>query len=186
MKSRKTLSLLAFVVSAMVLLIIPTTQAQAPVPAPNDRCANPQDVAVPIGTPRSSARQCFFFDTSAATAGPIGADVVRDLDDTNDVWFRIMPPCAPMNVFVAATASSYPTEITVVTVGGGSPFFVCDTDLDGTGENFFDSDFVLLGGSVVQHTIGATLAGRDFYYLVTDAAQVTGGLLRVCFTTACL
>lgn len=101
-----------------------------------------------------------------------------------DVWFRIpgpLPACAPLTVTVNATPSSYPVGMFAVTQGGGLPFFVCDTDGNGTGEAFFDLDVVMSGGATLTHTISSVQTGRSFYYLVGGA----GGTLEICFAVAC-
>ncbi|MBI3950115.1 MAG: hypothetical protein HY314_06640 [Acidobacteria bacterium] len=189
----RKISLAILALAALVVLGVPSSQAVAPVPAPNDRCGpdlpgvDPCDgigaLTVPQATtPGTQTRQCFEFDTTGTTSGPFGVDVVGGF--VNDVWFRLAGPhCAGKRIVVNMVGSTYPARAFVVTEGGGFPFFVCDVTCDNiAGNSFFDSDIVLGPAAAYNLTIPASLSGRDFYWLTDGGGS---GILRICFTTAC-
>lgn len=100
------MSLVVFSLAALIVLGLPTSQALVIVPAPNDRCGPKAGggactavgaLDVPQATaPGTQVRQCYEFDISNATEGPVGVDV-RDGPGgfPNDVWFRLAISVSP-------------------------------------------------------------------------------------------
>jgi len=189
----RRISLAVFTLTALVVLGIPSSQAVAIVPAPNNRCgpagvnpgcAGKGALLVPQATTAgTSTRTCYEFDTTATTAGPFGVDVIGGFP--NDVWFRLKAPhCPGKRIVINTSGSTYTAETFLVTQGGGLAFFLCDVTCDAiAGNAFFDIDFVVNSGSGnFNLTIPLSLAGRDFYTLVNGGGS---GVLRYCVTTAC-
>lgn len=188
------MSLVVFSLASLILLGLPTSQALVIVPAPNNRCGpkagggactavGALDVPQAV-TPGTQVRQCYEFDTSATTAGPLNVDVVGGFP--NDVWFRFPGPhCPGKRIVINTSGSTYTASSFLLTQGGGSvPFYLCDvTCTSVAGNAYFASDVVVNSASGNYNiTIPASLAARNFFTLVNGGGS---GVLRYCVTTAC-
>jgi hypothetical protein len=191
------ISLVVLSLVALVILGLPSTQAVAVDVATNDRCGPRTgagcETTGALDVPQAAVsgrqyRQCYSFDVANATAGPYDVDVVGTTDPIAwpaDVWFRLPGPhCYGKRVIITTGGSTYTPESYLVTAGGGSPWYICDTTCDNVaGNSFFDDDVVSSSATGNYNvTLGSGLANRDIYVMVK--AQ-PGGLLRYCVTTAC-